>query len=199
MPSVKDYAPAARGRVTMWKVSPHGLWLPVARNRNQIQFSWGHIITKLFAGDNSYRPRAMYIEYENVVDPEDEVSIPSFGRDEGLEYYANLAADRDYLRVALTQIPLITIEPGYEDYFTDGVSGNVATFMTMSSGVTGVRDTEFSDTANSKVCGAALVATPTFADRTQDVILARSYLAVDEQVLKEPSHQIGVTWELVIG
>jgi hypothetical protein len=57
----------------------------------------------------------------------------------------------------------------------------------------------FSASANSKVCGVALVAAPVFGDRTQDVIFARTYYDTSQQVIKPPSAQIGIGWDIIFG
>jgi hypothetical protein len=73
------------------------------------------------------------------------------------------------------------------------------TFFALSSGATGVHGKTFSSGANSKICGFALVAMPVFADATLDVIAARTYLAEENQQVKDASAQAGVTWELIFG
>jgi hypothetical protein len=49
---------------------------------------------------------------------------------------------------------------------------------------------------SSKVYAACLVATPDFSDRTKDVIFARTQFSGANQVTKEPSSQIGITWDI---
>lgn len=171
---------------------------PITFTENQIQYSWGYIAAQTIgSGKLSYKIAGLYIEYENVASPGDSVTVPSFGRDEGLEYYDDLqsSGSRDYLRVPLLQNPLVGIATGYEDYFTPGVDGNKITIFAQTQGIEGVHGKTFSDSVNSKVFGAAAVATPVFADPTQDVIFARSYYPVSEQTLKEPSSQLGISWE----
>ena len=74
--------------------------------------------------------------------------------------------------------------------------GNLLTFYTQSQGAVGYHGRTFSHSVNSKVFGAALVATPTADDPTQDIIVARTYLLAASQVLKIASSQIGLTWRL---
>ena len=166
---------------------------------NQIQYGWGTVAAQCIAkGDRSYKINAIYMEYENVASPGDTVSVPTYGREEGYDYYSNLAlsADRDFIRAPLLVEPGISIATGYEDYFTDGVDGNQATFYTQSQGATGFHGKAFSDGSNSKVFGAALVATPDFSDPTQDIVVARTYFATGNQTLKLASSQIGITWDV---
>jgi len=126
------------------------------------------------------------------------VTKPTFGRDEGRDYYQDLSlsASRDFLRVPLLVQPTIGIETGFEDYFTAGVDGNKLTFFTQTQGTAGFHGKTFSDSVNSKVFGVALVATPVFADPTLDVVFARSYFDTDDQVEKLASSQVGITWDI---
>jgi len=189
-----------RGHVRVWKYDELTTNVELLFHKpNQIQDTWGMIAAQCIGmGDRNYRIAGMYVEFENVADPEDPVTIPSYETDEGLEYYNDLAfsGTRDYLRVPLIQNPMLAIETGYEDIFVEGESGNKLTFFSITQGTVGVHGRTFSDAVNSKVCGAALVAIPTFGDRTQDVIFSRTYWDLEDQVLKEVSHQIGVTWDI---
>jgi hypothetical protein len=192
-----------RGRVTLWRVEPSGLITPLHTQRNQIQFSWGYIAARQIgyryqAGRPSFHVAGMYIEYENVADPEDPVSVSAFDRDLGVDYYNELAvsATQDFLRVELRVEPALSISPGYEDYFVANESGNQLTFFAQTSGLSGVHGKDFSSGVNSKIYSAALVAAPEFSDRTKDVIFARTTFAVENQVTKEASSQIGITWDI---
>ena len=192
-----------RGHVGLWRVEASGLLTPLHSQPNQIQFSWGHIAARQLgfrpqAGRPSFHISAMYIEFENVGAPEDPLSVDSFGRDLDTYYYDSLgeSATQDFLRVPLRLEPTLSISSGYEDYFTDGQDGNQVTFFAQTSGLTGVHGKTFSHTVNSKIYAAALVATPSFNDRTQDVIFARTAFASENQVTKEASAQIGITWDI---
>jgi hypothetical protein len=195
-----------RGRIAVGKFDEQkGLWLPTHYQQNQIQYSWGFIAARQLGfkkqvGRYDYTISGMYIEFENVADPEDPVTIPTYERSEGRDYYDGLMASgtRDYLRVPLRMEPALSIAEGYEDYFEEG-EGNMLTFFALSSGATGVHGKTFSSGANSKICGFALVAMPVFADATLDVIAARTYLAEENQQVKDASAQAGVTWELIFG
>lgn len=192
-----------RGHVRLWRVDASGLFTPLHSQPNQIQYSWGHIAARQLgyrpqAGRPSFHISALYIEFENVGDPEDTISVSSFGRDVSVDYYNELAASstQDFLRVPLRLEPTLGISTGYEDYFTPGQDGNQLTFFAQTAGLQGVHGKSFSHTVNSKIYAAALVAAPTFSDRTQDVIFARTTFAAENQVTKEASAQIGVTWDI---
>jgi hypothetical protein len=202
-----SFVPKLVGRVQPWvRDERTGLITPRNEKSNQIQFGWGFAAAMQLGFRRpsrlDYSIAGMYLEYENVADPEDVVDVPeSFDRDQDLEYYADLAGSgvRDYLRVALLQTPLLSIAEGYEAYFTEGETGNQLTFMAMTSGVTGVHGKAFSAAANSKVVGGCLVAVPTWADRTKDIVVARTYFPAEDHVVKGASQQIGVTWSLIFG
>lgn len=173
---------------------------PLSFKPNQIQLTWGAIATQCIGlGNRGYKINALYIEYENVDSAEDPVTVPTFERDEGRDYYQNLAlsASRDFLRVPLSFAPTVGIEAGFESSFTDGLDGNKLTFYTQTQGTAGFHGKPFTEGSNSKVFGASLIATPEFADPTKDIIFARTYFAVEDQTVKQASSQVGITWELV--
>lgn len=181
------------GIVSLFDVTPEGLWLPRTTDRNQIQVQWGEIAARLFGdGDARYKLSAMYIEFENVASPGDTVTAPSYDQDEGLEYYEALSASpaRDFLRVPLLAGPKKGVVSGYEGK----VAANQLTFLAQSGGTEGVHGKEFSDSANSVVFGLALVAAPVWGDRTLDLVFGRRYYAADKQVPKKASSQVGVSW-----
>lgn len=199
----KDGKPRVKGQIGLWDALPSGVLLPRVIKPNQIQLSWATIAAQQIGyrrrpGRRDYSIAGMYIEFENVADPEDPVDVPTdFERSEGLDYYNDLLGDgtRDFLRVQLTQEPLLSIADGYESVFAEG-EGNRLTFMAITAGSEGITGKEFSAGANSKICGAALVAMPVLGDRTQDVIFARTYFGEEDQVVKEAPKQTAVTWEI---
>jgi hypothetical protein len=159
--------------------------------------SSGFAIAKaLGLGDVSYKINRMYVEFENVATPATPVSVPSFSNTEGRDYYANLVAPKDYLRVPLLGDPTLGIVPGYEAYFTAGVDGNQLTFLAQTEGSVGMNGTTFSNGLNSKVYGIALVSAPSDSDETQDVIINRDYYLVADQQVKPASGQLTISWEL---
>jgi hypothetical protein len=163
---------------------------------NQIQVFWAYSVAKAWGqGDPSYKPGAIYFEYKNVVSSGDLVAVPTYVRTDGLSYYNTLASPYDFLRIPLSSLPLISIQSGYEASFTDP-EGNVLSFFAQTAEATGILGRTFSDSVNSKVFGVALVATPTWSDRTKDILIARTYFSTGQQQLKLSGSQIGVTWKI---
>lgn len=176
-----------------------GCWTPCGETHNDPMYSWGMIAAQCIGLKNpAFGINAMYLEFANVGAPSDTVAPPTVTRDIGLGYYNGLAftSDRDFLRVPLTNPPGLDIQPGYEPYFTPGISGNLLHFFAMSNGSRGVLGKTFASGVNSLIYGAALVATPVYADRSQDVILDIGYFDPADQIIKTPSAQIGVAWDL---
>lgn len=196
-----------RGHITLWQVDEAtGLKIPVGAQPNQIQYSWGYIAAKQIG----YRPNperlnynisAVYLEFENQIDPEEEISAAPFSRDLGIGYYNALVNNpkRDFLRIPLILEPAGSVSAGYEANLPTEQQLNKLTFFVQSVGTTGVHGRQFSHAAEngtSKVFAAALVAAPMFSDRTKDVIFARTVFLPQNQVTKEASSQIGLTWEI---
>ena len=182
------------GSISTYVINDKGVWAPVSSFHNQIQWTWGEIACKLFGeGRPEFKIGGMYIEFENTASPGDVVTPPSFDRSEGLEYYSALSASssRDYLRVQLVSSPKASIITGYED---SSVKANQLTFFAQSSGSTGVNGKTFSAAANSTVFGIALVSIPKWEDRSQDLIFAREYYPTAQQILKQASSQVGISW-----
>ena len=125
-----------------------------------------------------------------------------FARDEGdIQYYNNLASstNRDFLRIPLIIEPAGGVSSGYEANLPTEQQLNKLTFFVQTVGTQGVHGKSFSHNAEggtSKVYAAALVAAPTYSDRTKDVIFARTMFQSSNQVTKEASSQIGLTWEI---
>ena len=193
-----------RGRVSLWRIDEaSGARTLLHSQPNQIQYSWGHIAARQLgfrrqAGRPDYYISAMYLEFENLASPSNTVTVPAFERDLGAAYFDGLlaSATQDFLRVPMRLEPTLGIAAGSEDYFTAGVDGNQLTFFVQTSGVAGVHGKTFSHTVNSKIYAATLVAAPVFSDRTQDVVFARTTFSGANQVTKEASSQIGITWDI---
>lgn len=183
-----DKLPFVNGTVSLYDIQ-NDVWSKISESSNQIQWSWGEIACRLFGdGNPAYKISAMYIEFENTaLTP----TTPSYSREEGVEYYENLSLSgtKDFLRVPLLAAPSKALASGYSN-----INFNRLTFLAQTSGTQGVHGKTFSDTVNSKVYGLALVATPAWSDRTQDLIFARKYYAAGDQVNKQASSQIGVSW-----
>lgn len=165
---------------------------------NQLQYDWGKIASKCLGyGARAFRIQGMYVEYENVASPDDIVSVPTFTRDTGISYYAGLAgsAVRDYLRLPLAALPKPGVSAGLESYFgTDPEVGNKLDFLTITDGVAGVHGKPFTVGVNSKIFGVGLVATPSWADATQDLLFARAYVPTGKQRVVPNGTQIAITW-----
>jgi hypothetical protein len=192
------------GHIAVWQINDAtGQKILVGRQPNQIQYSWGYIAAKQIG----YRPQpdrynynisAIYIEFENQADPEIEIAASAFDRDLGVTYYNALvdSATRDFLRIPLTIEPTGNTVPGFEANLPLEQQINKLTFFVQTAGTAGVHGKTFSHTVNSKVYAAALVAAPVFGDRTKDVVFARTIFAPANQVTKEASSQIGITWDI---
>jgi hypothetical protein len=197
-------ASGVSGKIKLWRVPETGPKILLAEQPNQIQFSWGFVAANQLGRRRSaerpdYAISALYIEYENQDDPEEPVSVSSsFARNLGVEYYNSMSdsTDRDFLRVPLIIEPTIGVSSGYEANLPVNQQGNQLTFFVQTAGAVGANGLPFSHTVNSKVFAAALVAAPVFSDRTKDVIFARTVLNTDNQITKEASAQIGITWDI---
>jgi hypothetical protein len=193
-----------RGHVTLWQVDEKtGLKLPLGAQPNQIQYSWGFAAAKqLGFRPNPERPSyhisAMYIEFENQADPAVVIAVSPFDRDLGIGYYNGLltSGNRDFLRIPLSVEPATSVSAGFEANLPVDQQANQLTFFVQTSGTTGVHGKTFSHVVNSKVYSAALVAAPHIGDRTKDVIFARTILSPANQVTKEASSQVGITWDV---
>jgi hypothetical protein len=165
--------------------------------KNNTVVEYGHILARAL-GFGDLRINAMYFEFENVTLVGDAVAIPTDYEYEGVDYYNDLEASsvRDYLRVPLSAAPAIGIATDYEDYFTEGETGNLLSFYAQTSGTAGVHGTTFANGSNSKLFGVALVAAPVWADPTQDFVFARGYVLTAEQLIKPTSSQLAATWKV---
>lgn len=179
-------------RDKIWSPPLH-IWTP-----NTWLYGWGHIAAQtLVRGNAAYKLAAMYIEFENVADPSDAVSIPTIAREEGISYYNGLSTspNRDFLRIAIETAPELSVVSGYDSLLEPGYV-NRAVLSAQTAGAVGVYGKTFSNGANSKIFGIAVVATPDFDDQTQDVIFARAYHATGDQTIKPASAQVAVTYRL---
>lgn len=161
---------------------------------NLLLYDWGTIISQLLRNNPDGKSRhisTMYLEFENNGGAL--VSTPTPARDEGKSYYDSLSGSgtRDYLRVPIVATQL---EASDETLFP---AGNQPTFFAQAQGTTGVHGKAFSAAQQSRVYGAALVATPDSSDDSQDLVFARIYYTTSaEQLIKSASVQIGVDWRV---
>lgn len=194
-----------RGHVTLWQVNEKtGLKVPVCAQPNQIQYSWGFVAAKQLGyrpGPDrpSYHISAMYIEFENQADPELAVTVETpLPRERGIGYYNALmdSGTRDFLRIPLSLEPATAVSAGFEANLPIDQQANQLTFFVQTTGTTGVHGKTFGHVVNSKVYSAALIAAPDMGDRTKDVVFACTNFASGNQVTKEASSQIGITWDV---
>ena len=194
--------PSINGQVSVYEINEDTSRRHILTQYNQIQYDWGAIATRCIGkGERNYRVSAMYIEFENVASPGNAVAIPTYERSEGRSYYQDLqdSVNRDFLRIPLLYEPSVRIQAGREDYFEEGLTGDVLRFAAQSQGSVGFHGKTFSAGTNSKVFGVALVATPVFSDPTQDLIFARTYFQTSEQLVVAASKSVGITWDVNFG
>lgn len=194
-----------RGHVTVWQIDERtGLYTQQVAQPNQIQYTWGWIAAHQIgyrrqANRPDYHISAMYIEFENQADPETAISVSQFSRDIGISYYNSLvdSPNRDFLRIPLKIEPTLSVSSGFEANLPIDQQGNQLTFFAQTAGENGEHDKPFNAANNSKVFAVALVAAPEFSsDKSKDVVFARTTFSVGNQVTKEPSSQIGITWDI---
>lgn len=180
-----------RDVTTWWRIfSFHeetGIIKQVVAQPNIIPYQGADVLARALAGDADYVAGGMLFEYENTAGSP---TVPSPQRDEGIAYYLDdlsLSATKDYIR-----IPLV-IPAGFSSSDSTKYNGNQATFFAITSGTTGIHGRAFSQAANSKVYGVALVATPTPTQYTSDLLFSRSYDGFDP-VPKEDGYQIGAQY-----
>jgi hypothetical protein len=193
------------GRVTLWRVHEEtGEKTLLFTKQNQVQYTWGHIAARALgfkaqAGQPQYHIGAVYFEFENVADRDDAVvEALSFSKELNTAYYANLSGDRDFLRVPLIVAPATSTSIGYDALLPIGQHENQLTFFAQTAGSAGQRIGFGSsiDGKNSKIFAAALVATPDQNDPTKDIVFARTVFPAEQQVPKDASSQIGITWNI---
>lgn len=177
-----------------------GLWTPAQSGwtDNAWMYTWAHLACSLFGRrDPAFGLSAAYLEFSNVANPSDAVTAPTFQKQDGLSYFEALSVSprSDFLRIFFTGSPLIDVVPGYEAYFPPGMGNRLTVFASTGGLTAGVFGKPFSDAANSKVYGISIVATPVPGDRTQDILMSRSYYAPADQRLKLPNESIGATYE----
>ena len=160
--------------------------------------TWGCIVARC-AGLNQpeYAIKGFYVEFENVASPSTNVVVPTIDLSDGLDYFLNLASSstKDYMRISLASTPLLGVATNYSDVMPAN-QGNKITLSGITSGTTGLNGKSFSHSSNSKIYGLAVVVTPVIADPTRDIIYARSYFDVSNQILKVDGQQVSVSYNL---
>lgn len=174
---------------------PPPLWIPrTPVVHNDILYGWGTLVQKLLRNvkDNrNWYIGGMYIEFDNSGSPVN--PVPTIDREDGLDYYNNLSDPRDYLRVPITATGESSSD---ESLFPDN---NIAEFWAQTAGATGVHGLAFSDSANSRVYGGALVAFTDPEDSTSDIVFSRFYFPSANQLDKVVGAQIGLRRTVELG
>lgn len=168
------------GEVTLTQTKPH----------NETLYGGAEVLARILAGQSQYKIGAMYFEFVNTTSSS--LTPPDFDQtyDSGQAYYNGLdGSGRDFIRVP------IVVNPTLATSNDAGYANNLVKFYGQITTATGNFGTAFSQTANSKVVGAALVATPTtqFAD---DIVYARFYYPTIDAKLD--GHQCGLLWPVNI-
>lgn len=159
----------------------------------------GLALAKQMRGDNTCPINCVYVEYQNVTNPGDTATVPAGSSTDGLEYYNNLAAGHDFIRAPIVGTPDLTIASGYSPYFGAG-EGNTLTFTALTAAVAGELGRAFTNAANSKVYGLALVCVQDWTDRSRDIVVQRAYYASGgDQVLRPASGSFAVTYPITFG
>lgn len=191
----QDARSPIEGWYTVYDIGPGGVWVPRFRKRNTLMITHAIAFTQLLGfGDLKYRINKIYVEFENTGSA---VSEPAFDAFDGREYYDNLVAPKDYMRLDTLGAPLISIVPGDEAYFNAAAGeGNRLTVTGQTSGNAGENGVEFSDGVSSRAYGLALVAAPDDGDKTKDIIITRGYWTDSDQAPKQANGHIAVSWDL---
>jgi hypothetical protein len=186
-----------RGEARGYQITPGGVWIPTSDwQPNMVLYDAATIWAELLRGSpdgKTWFLGGCYIEFENNGGAA--VSPPTPTRSGGISYYDGLLSDpdRDYLRVALTSM---TKDSSDLDLYP---GGNRLTVFAQTEGVVGVHGKTFSDAVSSRVYGCGIVATPVFADSTQDRVHSRFYWTdSDNQLIKLLGSQIGISWRLTL-
>lgn len=197
-----------RGFVSLWRIDDvTGQHKLIFEQHNQIQHTWGCLAAKALGlrPDGlgpSYNISAVYFEYENVLTPETTVVEPqSFSKTLNIDYYNTISVtpNRDYLRVPIIVAPQFSTASGYAGLLPTNQQFNQLTFFAQTTGTSGMSGRSFGANVGgraSKIYAAALVAAPDLDDPTKDVVFSRTVFSADNQVIKDASAQIGITWSV---
>jgi len=185
--------PTYRGYSTIFRVKEGTKEVvgPFVFQRNTVMNGSADVLARLMGGNAAYNIGYMYMEFENLATPESDPSVPTYTKDEGLEYYTGLNSSltTDFLRVPILVTPGISTTD--EDY-----AGNMVTFTAITTGdLTGFWGREFSEAANSVIYGGALVSAPIPAAPTNDIIVCRNYPA-GAKVPKVSGEQVCMVWSV---
>ena len=171
----------------------------LSTGKNAWPFTWGLVAAQAIGrGDRDYRLRGMYIEFENVPDPSDPVTLPTVDLRTGLDYYQSLSGSptRDFVRVPFDLTPTIVPAPGYESLCPEG-EGNSVIVHGQTQGNEGVFGKAFSAATYSKICGFAVIAAPDWADRARDLVFARAYFDPEQQLIRPETGELQIQHNLI--
>ena len=176
---------------TWWRIfsfdEKTGVVKRVVAQPNIIPYQGADVMARVLSGDVDYKAAVILFEYQNTAGS---IVIPTPTRDEGIDYYLDtipLTPNRDYLRVPLAA------PAAFSSSDSAKYDGNQASFFAISAGTQGIHGEPFSHSANSKVFGVGLAATPTPDQYTHDKLFSRSYDGFDP-VPKEDGYQIGAQY-----
>jgi hypothetical protein len=190
---------AGRGRGSAIWTPDGGEPIELASAENAWTYGYGHIVINLAeSAAPNYRPAYIYVEYENVADPDDVVTVPVVDRADGVGYYLGLAgsSSRDFIRIPIVLTSKARDNTSASTQFLEPGLYNQIIFQGLTVGTQGVNGKPFSSAANSKIAGTALVAAPTPSDVTQDLVWSRLYYATNKQFVVPPVGSVSILHSL---
>lgn len=190
MPKPKDLIAFSKpqGFVRMFTADDDGVPRKMIAAPNLVVYSGADVMAGCLGWKQNYIPKAMYFEFENTTGTP---SYPAIARDDDdLSYYTGLSTPKDYIRVP------ISVNPSFRS--TDGTKyeANAVTFFAITGATQGEHGVAFGAASNSKVYGAALVATPDVSDSSKDIIVSRIY-PPDILIVAKGDSQLGLQWEVI--
>lgn len=186
-----DKVPTPIGATSIFSFDKSGNISNLVTDYNAIMTDMADILTQVLGGSNQHRVSYMYMEFENLGNPIDTPTVPSFGIDDGVEYFTGLVSSpvKDFLRVP------ILVAPGFSAT-QPANTGNMVTFHAVTSGEEfGFHGKPFDTGSLSAVYGGALVSAPKPAIQANDLIAARNYPPL-AKVFKPAGEQIAMTWSI---
>lgn len=185
--SMKSNSSVFRGFCTIWAELPDGRRVRHHAQRNLLVYSAGEAFARALAGQ-AYYPRGVYMQFENLADPEDPITVISPAVEDTAALFPALTSDFDFVRAELTMpAALETYGTSYENNQAHYYASIPATASSYNGNLT------LSPANNSAVIGAGLVAIPSMADQTQDILIAR--IATPKLLLKT-GMRVGIEWQI---
>lgn len=161
---------------------------------NDLTWGFPHAIVRaLFGGEPGLVLNTIYVEYENVAAPGDPAAPPAEDAGDSLAYYQSLAdvAGRDYLRLAVSARE--TDADPADTTITDGLV-NRGTLVATVAGAQGLNGRPFGSGSNSVICGLAAVISPSRADPSRDLVVARLVYQEADQLPVPADIQLAVRY-----